>query len=243
MKRTILIAAATLLLLLSSCSFFPVSRKITVRIPEHPWERASGKKLWYTIRWNDGQGVQSLHMTSQERTATFDVIPGSTILVVAYPLGDMAPFGALITPLEGKDEHLLTQEDGFVADLLIDLDNALISQINYGLITDESRRKIDDIREIDDVLFLQNLQNGTLSKASLKTKNLHLIGPFALSNGVWESECLRDPSLVVSEGMAGPIVLPSGVFRFLNVEEEMEFVLIVDSEGAFYSYLKPTSLQ
>ncbi|MGX8681954.1 MAG: hypothetical protein ACSW74_04740, partial [Spirochaetales bacterium] len=68
------------------------------------------------------------------------------------------------------------------------------------------------------------------------------VGPFALSNGIWESEFLKDPGLVVQDSMAGQIHLPAGVFRYLNAEDNMVLVLIVDREGNFYSYLKGSQL-
>ena len=38
--------------------------------------------------------------------------------------------------------------------------------------------------------------------------------------------------------MSSQVDLPSGVFRYLNIEDDMVLVLIVDRDGNFYSYLR-----
>ena len=240
MKRIIfnLAVLATLSLLLTSCPHFSTDRTVRVRLPQHPWENVSGEKLWYTLRWTDGQRVNALHVNKDERIVDLDIPIGQTVFVAAYPLGEMSPFGAAITPLDGSDEIVLTQDDGVLIDMLIDVDPVVIGMINYGLLFERIKKKVNDIRELEDVSLLKDIQNGELSESSLKVLKPFVVGPFALSNGIWESEFLKDPSLVVSDEMGGPVNLPPGVFRYLNVEDRMVLVLIVDRDGNFYSYLK-----
>ena len=239
MKRKLfLLILATIFSLLVSCSYVQPTRTVSFRIPQHPWESVCGKKLWYTLRWTDGESVSSIHLSQDERTVTVEVPPGRTVLAVAYPLGDMSPFGAVITPEDSNANVLMTQEDGAFVNMLIDMNSQVLGMLDYGLIQEQMRRKTDDIRRIEDISLIRDIQNGELSESSLKLAPCFDVQSFALSNGIWESEFLRDPSIVATDGMGSPVSLPAGVYRFLNVEDEMVLVLIVDRDGAFYSYQK-----
>ena len=243
-RKTILLALYVLLslALFSSCSQVSTKRKVVLTIPVHPWEKISGKRMWYTLKWTDGGELKTVHVNQDQRSVPVEVQTGRTVLAVAYPLGDMSPFGAALTPDESKTELVLTQEEGYLVSLLSDLDPDMIGQLNYGLILDSILKNTDDIRRIDDVSLLRDIQNGDLTEQSFKVSEAYSVGPFALSNGIWESEYLRDPCLVVQESMAEQISLPAGVFRYLNVEDNMVLILIVDREGNFYSYLKTSML-
>ena len=241
MKRKKLISVflvVLVLVLLPSCSFVWSKRTITVRIPQHPWEKISGRKLWYTLRWTDSDGLKAVHIPQDMRTVDIEVSPGRTTVIAAYPLGDMSPFGTAVTPADARREVLLSQEEGYLASLMSDLDPEITGTLNYGLILEEMLGKTDDIRKIDDVSLLRDIQNGELAKDSFKVSEAHGVGPFALANGIWESEFLRDPCIVSAEGMSGITELPAGVFRFLNVLSNMVLVLIVDRDGNSYSYIR-----
>ena len=243
-RKTILLALLALLslALVPSCSQVSTKRKVVLTIPTHPWEKITGKKMWYTLKWTDGKEQKTIHVNQDQRSVPVEVETGRTVLAVAYPLGDMSPFGAALTPDERKTELVLTQEEGYLASLLSDLDPNMVGTLNYGLILDSILEKTDDVRKIDDVSLLRDIQNGDLTQQTIKVCEAHTVGPFALSNGMWESEFLRDPCIVVLDGMAEQISLPAGVFRYLNNEDNMVLVLIVDREGSFYSYLKGSLL-
>ena len=245
MKRKTFFLVLVVLLslsLVSSCSQLSTKRKVVLTIPTHPWEKITGKRMWYTLKWTDGEELKTVHLNQDQRTFSVEVQTGRTVMAVAYPLGDMSPFGAALTPDEGKTELVLTQEEGYLVSLLSDLDADMVGELNYGLILDSILEKTDDVRKIDDVSLLRDIQNGDLTEETIKVCETYTVGPFALSNGVWESEFLRDPCIVVQESMAEQISLPAGVFRYLNVEDNMVLVLIVDREGNFYSYLKSSLL-
>jgi hypothetical protein len=85
---------------------------------------------------------------------------------------------------------------------------------------------------------LRDLQNGELSQTSFKAVSLFGVDPFVLPNGLWTSEYLCDPSLYISYNLSPQLQLPEGVFRYLNSDMDRVLVLIVDSSGNSYSYLK-----
>ena len=221
-----------------SCSIIRPDRLLEISIPKHPWEDACEKRLWYTLKWTYGDEIRSIHLGSDERDVAIYVPIGETILIAAYPLGDMAPFGAVITPLDEDLRVALNQSDGVIANELIDLDRSVTERLNYGLIRENMLKKCDDFRRIEQVSFLRDLQNGELRETSFKTVSLFGVDGFALPNGLWTSEYLRDSSLYVTENSSPQLELPEGVFRYLNPEMDRVLVLIVDSSGNSYSYLR-----
>ena len=225
-------------LLLFSCSVVSPDRVLEVTIPSHPWEKATGKSLWYTLKWTYGDETRSTYLSSDQRTLRLYVPPGETVLIAAYPLGDMSPFGAAVTPLDTGSCIFLNQNDGVLVGELLDIDRVVTSRLNYGLIMKEVRKKSDDFRNIEKVSFLRDLQNGVLKETSIKVVSLFGVDSFALPNGIWTSEFLQDSGLVVTDGISPPIQLPEGVFRYLNTEMDRVLVLIVDSAGNSYSYLR-----
>lgn len=234
----IIIAITAAILLAVSCSIACPDRFLEIEVPKHPWEDVSGKALWYTLKWTYGSGIRSLYMGPDERKTAIYVPVGETVIIAAYPLGDMAPFGAIITPLDEDFQVTLNQNDGVIANSLIDLDRSVTERLNYGLIYDDMLKKCDDFRQIEQVSFLRDLQNGELSEVSFKAVSLFGIDSFALPNGLWTSEYLRDSSLFITDNLTPQLQLPEGVFRYLNPDMDRVLVLIVDSSGNSYSYLR-----
>ena len=235
---TFILAFVLTLFLAVSCSIACPDRYLEVSIPEHPWERACGKKLWYTLRWTYGNEIRSVYMGPDERETSIYVPIGETIIIAAYPLGEMAPFGAIITPLDEAVQISLNQNDGVIASELIDLDRSVTERLNYGLICENMLKKSNDFRRIEQVSFLRDLQNGELTAASFKAVSLFGVDSFVLPNGLWTSEYLRDSSLFVMDNLAPQLQLPEGVFRYLNPEMDRVLVLIVDASGNSYNYLR-----
>lgn len=225
-------------LFLVSCSLSCPDRLLEISIPGHPWERASGKELWYTLKWTYGDEIRSLYLGPEERQASIYVPTGETVLIAAYPLGEMAPLGAIITPLDEAVHVNLNYDDGVLANELIGLDRSVTKRLNYGLIRDSLSKKCDDMRKIEKVSFLRDLQNGELTEASFKIVSLYGIDRFALPNGLWTSEYVRDSSLFVTDNLSPQLELPEGVFHYLNPEMDRILVLIVDSSGNSYGYLR-----
>ena len=239
LKTTLLILVCLSAILVAvSCSIACPDRLLEICIPDHPWESVSGKKLWYTLKWTYGNEIRSVYMSPDERRQNIYVPVGETIIIAAYPLGELAPFGAIITPLDDDLLVSLNQSDGVVANELIDLDRSVTERLNYGLIRENMLKKCDDLRRIEQVSFLRDLQNGELRETSFKAVSLFGVDSFALPNGLWTSEYLRDSSLYVTDNFSPQLQLPEGVFRYLNPEMDRVLVLIVDSSGNSYSYLR-----
>ena len=235
-KTVVIIVSAILLAV--SCSLAGPDRLLEVSIPRHPWETDGPNELWYTLRWSYGTEIRSASIGPEERSVSINVPIGETVLIAAYPLGEMAPFGAIITPLDDGIQVSLNQNDGVIVSELIDLDRTVTQRLNYGPIRDSMLKKCTDLRRIEKVSLLRDLQNGELSQTSFKAVSLFGVDPFVLPNGLWISEYLCDPSLYISDNFSPQLELPEGVFRYLNKEMDRVLVLIVDSSGNSYSYLR-----
>ena len=235
--KTVAIVVSAILLAVS-CSLAGPDRLLEVSIPRHPWETDGPNELWYTLRWSYGTEIRSAYIGPEERSVSIHVPIGETILIAAYPLGEMAPFGAIITPLDDGIQVSLNQNDGVIVNELIDLDRTVTQRLNYGPIRDSMLKKCADLRRIEKVSLLRDLQNGELSQTSFKAVSLFGVDPFVLPNGLWISEYLCDPSLYVSDNLSPQLELPEGVFRYLNKDMDRVLVLIVDSSGNSYSYLR-----
>ena len=66
----IVIAAVSVL---PSCSNVVTRRTVEIEIPSHPWEKASGSRLWYTLKWTDGTDIRgaNAHAHAAVRTGGF----------------------------------------------------------------------------------------------------------------------------------------------------------------------------
>ena len=227
-----------LLLLIFSCSIYCPDRQVLVTIPKHPWETATGQSLWYTLKWTVGDQIQSIHITGEERTIKLKIPVGETVLIAAYPLGDMCPFGGVVTPMD-KNSHLtLDQNDGTIVAMLFDIDREVTCQLNYHLLKQKIGKISDDYRLIDKLKMLRDLQNGELSDISIKKVAPFGIDSFVLPDGLWISENLYNASLYVKDGLTNPVNLPEGIHRYLNKELDRILDLVVDNSGSFYSFLR-----
>ena len=231
----IVIAAVSVL---PSCSNVVTRRTVEIEIPSHPWEKASGSRLWYTLKWTDGTDIRALYIGPEQRRVELEIPSGETVILAAYPLGELNPFGGAVTPLDNSATFVLSQNEGPLADELLSLDCEVTRELNYGLLLDNMLEKCDDLRQIGRISIIRDMQNRQLRDTSIKVVSLFGIDTFTLPNGIWTSEYLRDPDLVVTDNTAGPLELPEGVFRYLNTDLDRVLVLIVDSRGDSYSYLR-----
>ena len=238
MRKIIFAVLLAAVVLLASCSQGVYRRTVEIVIPPHPWEKASGKKLWYTLRWTDSSGLRSLYVGPEQRSIVLEFPIGETVLVAAYPLGELGPFGGAVTPLDEAFTLELSQNEGVIVNELLSLDREVTRELNYVLLCRTMLEKCDDIRQIGKVSVIRDLQNRQLHDASVKKVSLFGVEQFAVPDGIWTSEYLRDPDIVVTGGTAGPLELPEGVFHYLNTELDRVLVLIVDSRGDRYCYLR-----
>ena len=233
----ILIVLICVLVVLSSCSDIKPERTVAIQIPPHPWEDED-TKLWYSLKWTTGSEINVLYISKDQREVSITIPSGESVFVCAFPLGNMRPFGTVITPFDNSKAFVLNQNDGVFAQLFMDSDRAAMAGINYPLLKNYALELSFDFRLFNKVTLLKDALNGKLGKSSFKVGELYDVLSFAIPNGFWVSESVLDHNILTSDGFSGLLRLPEGVHRYYNRTLERELIVVVDSDGKTFHYLK-----
>lgn len=229
-------------LYLSSCSNLELERTVKLQIPSHPWEDKD-TSLWYSLKWTSGSELKVLYVPKEQRELELSIPAGESVFVCAFPLGNMRPFGAVITPFDETKVFVLNQNDGVLAQLFMDSDRAAVAGINYLLLKEQALEVSFDFRLLDKIRLLKDALNGKLSEASLKEVAPYDVLSFEVLNGFWVSESILDPNILTTNGTTGNLSLPEGVHRYYNKDLQRELVIVVDSEGKNFHYVKLSLVQ
>ena len=224
------------LLLAVSCSYDSLYRTVTIEIPEHPWEKFAGENIWYNLCWSDYNRINELYVSPSQRIVHIRIPLGVTVPVCAYPIGEMQAFGFVFTPLDDNSFIQLNQNDGYLANILINLDYDPVKNLNYGKLREKASGLTDDFRLIDETELVKDILNGNLKASSLKINNRITVPPFPAVNGTWVSESVNDARIIFMGNMTTELELPPGVNRFLNAEKNLELRIVIDSDGSVYHF-------
>ena len=224
-------------LLFSACSNIKLERTVEIQIPKHPWE-ASGVSLWYSLKWTSGSEINALYISKDQRVVSLTIPAGESVFICAFPLGNMRPFGAVITPFDESKVFVLDQNDGVFAQLFMDSDRAAVAGINYPRLKAKALETSFDFRLLDKIRLLKDALNGKLNENSLKTVQAYDVPAFDIPSGFWLSESVLDHNILTLEGSTGNLKLPEGVHRYYNDSKKRELVIVVDSEGKIFHYVK-----
>lgn len=225
------------LVVLSSCSDVKPERTVAIQIPQHPWEDED-TKLWYSLKWTSGNDVNVLYIEKGQREVSITIPSGESVFVCAFPLGNMRPFGSVITPFDNSKVFVLNQNDGVFAQIFMDSDRAAMAGINYPLLRSYALEVSFDFRNLDKIKILKDVLNGKLGESSLKAVELYDVLSFAIPSGFWVSESVLDHNILSLDGNSGELHLPVGLHRYYNRTLDRELVIVVDSDGKTFHYLK-----
>lgn len=239
MKRTVIVMTCLLSLVLVGCGQEAMRTKpLHVVIPEHPWERNSTVRLWYTLKWNDNGKIQSLYVDTGTREVDIKVPRNCTVYICAYPLGEMTPWGTAIVPTSNKREVVLTQSEGYVAHLLINSNIPAAERVNFDLLYEKIMEQTFDTRSLDDTALVADVINGKLNKRSVEIKSKYRVESISIPNGKWVPESEIDRVLYVNSNHTGELEFYPGVYRYYCEELDREFRVVVDHGGAVFSSLR-----
>ena len=228
--------------ILLSCSNNISYRTVCVQIPQHPWEENTSKSLWYTVKWTNGKELESLHVDENTRTLSLKIPLGQTVYICAYPLGEMSPFACAVTPLSKKNDYLLNQNDGYLIQEIINLEEQVRSRINYPHLSKICFSKTEDFRTINKVDLLQDILNGKLNKSSVKIKSPVEVPPVSTLDGIWISENLSDNLVTVENRRTPQLFLNPGINRFYCPKENREMRITVDYDSSVHAVMRQASL-
>lgn len=220
-----------LLILLISCSQDITHAYVEVVIPEHPWETYTGAKIWYTLKWTDGDGEHTKHVESSAQSVRIKVKADRTVYICAYPLSDMLPFGAAFTPASVPACILLTQDEGYLADIFMNLKEEVREKINWEALLQACFSKSEALMDLDVQMLVSAAMNGNLGKSSAVKNSSYEIGPFTVQNGVWVPERTGEGRVFVNDGEMEKMNVTPGVYRYYESEASLEMRIVCEPDG------------
>ena len=203
-------------------------RGVTVSFPsEHFWESESGKAMWYTLEYFDGERVERLTLRSGEREATVPVLRGCTAYFVARPEDAYYPFGGGLDPGAG-DRVYLSQEEGLLADILIEASKRAPGQCaNYSY--EAIRNGLEYPFDEDELLL--DLMNGSFRPASYGVNSYDVLIS-GIPEGRYVPETDYDPPFLISAGEEIKLNLYPGIHRYLNLSRHFLRTIAVELDGS-----------
>ena len=218
-----------------------VYRKIKIIIPPHPWEETGNIELWYKIKWNEGTEIKTKFIYNNLRQTYLKIPLGQTVYICAYPLGSMLSFGTGVSPSNNKNTFVLNQNEGFIADLLLNSKEEATLSVNFEKLVQSIKETTDDFRNIDTDFLLQSILNKRLSGASIKKTEQKTFYNIPMYSGLWIPESCFDEIISVSEdGYVYAMNLCPGVHRYICIKRNLEIRLVVsqDSQDEIIRYEK-----
>ncbi len=227
------------ILLISSCGIFTNYRTITVSLPANspPWFMDSNKKTGKVLYPGDSGLIESMIIPWD---SDFQIIlqKGSYIAIACYPSGSLKPAGAVInTDSDAETTIQLKWEDGFLADLLLDLKSSEIEteQLNVARLKIEIKDKcMGNPWSLNRDLLKEAIIYNAFSVYKIKKGTLQdIIVP---AEGIWISDNpFYPPVLSNSEGKLIINEIYPGLHRFQNPLTHEKLDILVKEEG--YEYL------
>lgn len=230
MKQVSLIVCILFVLLFTPNCTFQHNVEITLGV-DHPWEQASGRKLWYTVVYNTLSGTERVHLSIGQRSLRIALPHRQSLIIAAYPLDEGLPLGGYSNPLKVDSAQVLLQrEQGPLAGTLLELAKRypeIVVTVNFEKIwrtianLDPSganiewnslcRALVED--QVDNSSFVMNA-----------TKEFALEG---LPAGIWVCETPLYPNLYgFSQQPVQVTGLAPGVTRYLNLESKLTLRII-----------------
>ena len=231
-----------IVLLVSGCSNLNIQRKVTVNIPQHPWEKFAPVSLWYNLCWTGYDGTETMYISQDTREIEISIPTGRTVYICAYPLGEMRPFGCAVTPDNTETYFETDQNRGYLCDLMLNADTSAVSRVNWNRLVAAAQSQTVDFRTLDDTKLVKNILNGSLDSSCVVSRPLINIASFSAPGGTWISESIIDGRIIFTGNQSPELELPYGVNRFYNYEKNMELRITVDSSDNVFTYQRQALL-
>ncbi len=230
--RKILIILTTLLLL-TSCTL-EIKKDITVSLfGSLTWEEETGDEMWFTVKYFNGESVQTEYLPPSERSLSVTVSPSSLAVFVFYPLGTLAPFGGFWEDGDGTKVYV-ESEWGYFASMLVDAAETMpqaVSELSVRAL----RKNNPDLGALERESFLLSLYSATLSeKTIVLSKKFHVPLEGVLS-GYWISLFSHTYSFTLqSAGSDESVFLLPGVWYYLNKERDLILEIVISESGEYW---------
>ena len=227
-------------LLLSSCGIFNNYRTFTVALPVNPppWYMDDQYKKGKVLYCGNSGFVETINI-NWNGNFRVRLEKGSSIIIACYPSGSLKPAGAVLYKNIYEEKIIqLEWEDGFLADLLIDLKEIGIQtdQLNIRRLKNGIKEKCNNNPwSLDRDLLKEAIIYNTLSVYKIKAGILQNI--FIPVEGIWISDNPFFPvSFSNSEGVLVFNNIYTGQHRFLNPETKKHLDILVWDDGFEYLF-------
>lgn len=224
-----------LLIIISLCSCsVSLPKTVTVELKDsHAWEEIQGRSMYYTIKYFDGEKVQTLNLEPDVKSVEIKVRDGGLRPIIAIPIGRLAPLGGFYMP--GRDSVSLYREKGTFAEMLLNavsfMPNA-VSNLNY----DKIERMGIDLEIINQEHFLEDLFAENVSDKSFKNTKLYTLTLESLASGYWYRDNPRaDDIYIKRSGESVTMKLFPGSYYWANFDRGIFFSLLITEKGEAYS--------
>lgn len=220
-------------LFLSSCSF-DSDITISCTIPaDHPYEEISGKALWHTLVYFDGNSVKTRMLDAGIRTFRIKVKSGGLRAIAVIPLGKLSPLGGFFE--DGDDGNIrLYSEYGSFARMVINAAKErpkAVSQLSIRTLKKAGK----DIGTIDQASFLEMLFDGTLKEDRISNSPYFRPKIEGLPRGYWVSDSAMAESFYISNEDEKELRIFSGSYNYWNVDKELLLTIVISEDGRFYT--------
>ena len=229
------------LVMLSACGLFSPTESMAVKWPNTGIPVLSGEApAFWELRWLTDEGDLSVLRVDGRIPTVLSLARESPIILVAYPQDSSLPDGYRIKPAgcllpvvkASQTEIMLTWEDGFAAQKILELADAGISPraINLERFADAVGLRGDGAPwDLDQRRLWADLLAGELWIYSFKLLPPHSVD-LPLPTGFWYGEYVPDIAFFVgSDGWRGELV--EGIHGFFCPMNRRLAIVDVDSEG------------
>ncbi|NCB02190.1 MAG: hypothetical protein EOM67_08500 [Spirochaetia bacterium] len=231
MNKVLLALLIITLFLTSGCLDTQITH-VVIR-EDHPWEIASGRRMWHTLRYNVGKQVETLHLSVGVREVTLLLPLHYTHIFALYPLGSNSPLGGGLTPLRKEEKVYLSQREGALTDTLLRIVptwSEIVSHLNYDKIVGDILT-FPSSYKIDYRTLVKDLVEGNYDVSRYNYQNTYEASFDTLPSGRYVSDSPNCPSFYKSEYRT--VVLDSlipGVYNFYHVDLKMMCTLLVPDD-------------
>lgn len=241
-------ALVILLVLMASLCCLSCDASLWVEVTigdEHPWERASERKFWYTIVCFNKEGITRQQLSIGKRSFRIPLTPGQTTILAVYPLGSTAPLGGAYHPGSDIPSVQLTYDKGPLAHHLLHIATQWpkpIATCDFGYLYCEIRSIDVHGTAIDWGLLAEDLVSGELSSDSFAPSETKDVILSELLPGWWIPESPLYPKFYAfSFADTAVEALTPGVHRYLNVAHGVELRIVVpdDPNAAAFWHVVP----
>ncbi|NCD05114.1 MAG: hypothetical protein EOL97_03260 [Spirochaetia bacterium] len=205
---------------------------------EHPFEKAIGTKVWYSLCYTDSSGkINYIHLKPEQRIIKIWIKKNITVFFCARILDDYSPIGGVINP--GNDNRvILNYKNGYLVSFLQDLyiqNPKAVCSINYERVYDLLEKR-GILFSFDKLTFARALLNGNLNENSIYELSNIPIEVNQAIEGYWISENPDEGGFLISDSNYKRVKLSlgEGEHNYINFEKGFRMKIIVDTRSKKY---------